>query len=451
MGPRWPQKQRADLKSGESLVVLGASGGVGLAAVELGARLGARVIACASSDEKLKFVRGFGAAETINYATSDSRAELKRLTSGRGADIVYDPVGGPLTEQSLRSLAWMGRLLVIGFASGEIPKPPLNLALLKGCDIRGVFWGEFLNREPEAHRANMAELLADAKKRRHLGPCPRRLSVGILRRSARRDRPARGAGQGHLEDRPRGLTAKGGRAGGDPAMQGLATKRARAISRSKIGRVASEALETGHARTAYGERNDPPTVGGGSRIRCATISCVLMCKAATTASTAALRTNSSTATPIIASPRATSFSAAPSSMANCAAARRIEADRSERSETAVPRRARPRRSRVQHRARLSAARSRRAALRAPDARRRRPPHRRDRFYLRRRQQGDAALGAQILGRDAFLGAHQVTGRLTARHASAFSQWREAASDASDYAIAMLDAQRRALGERATKR
>ncbi|HLH51212.1 MAG TPA: NADPH:quinone oxidoreductase family protein [Roseiarcus sp.] len=155
-------KQRADLKPGESLVVLGASGGVGLAAVELGARLGARVIACASSDEKLKFVRSFGAAETINYATSDLRAELKRLTEGRGVDIVYDPVGGALTEQALRSLAWKGRLLVIGFASGDIPKPPLNLVLLKGCDIRGVFWGEFLNREPEAHRRNMAELLADA-------------------------------------------------------------------------------------------------------------------------------------------------------------------------------------------------------------------------------------------------------------------------------------------------
>ncbi|HLJ72301.1 MAG TPA: NADPH:quinone oxidoreductase family protein [Roseiarcus sp.] len=155
-------KQRADLKRGETLVVLGASGGVGLAAVELGARLGARVIACASSDEKLKFVRSFGAAETINYATGDLRAELKRLTGGRGVDIVYDPVGGALTEQALRSLAWKGRLLVIGFASGEIPKPPLNLALLKGCDIRGVFWGEFLNREPEAHRRNMAELLADA-------------------------------------------------------------------------------------------------------------------------------------------------------------------------------------------------------------------------------------------------------------------------------------------------
>ncbi len=155
-------KQRADLKPGETLVVLGASGGVGLAAVELGARLGARVIACASSDEKLKFVRSFGAAETINYASSDLRAELKRLTDGRGVDVVYDPVGGGLTESALRSLAWKGRLLVIGFASGEFPKPPLNLVLLKGCDIRGVFWGEFLNREPETHRRNMAELLADA-------------------------------------------------------------------------------------------------------------------------------------------------------------------------------------------------------------------------------------------------------------------------------------------------
>jgi NADPH:quinone reductase len=155
-------KQRAELKPGETLVVLGASGGVGLAAVELGARFGARVIACASSDEKLDFVRAFGAAETINYAKSDLRAELKRLTGGRGVDVVYDPVGGALTEQALRSLAWKGRLLVIGFASGDIPKPPLNLPLLKGCDIRGVFWGEFIKREPEAQKENMAELLRDA-------------------------------------------------------------------------------------------------------------------------------------------------------------------------------------------------------------------------------------------------------------------------------------------------
>ncbi len=155
-------KQRADLKNGETLVVLGASGGVGLAAVEIGALMGAKVIACASSDEKLAFVRKFGAAETINYATSDLRTELKRLTGSRGVDVVYDPVGGALAEPALRSLGWKGRFLVIGFASGEIPKPPLNLVLLKGCDIRGVFWGDFLTREPQVHLANMAALLGYA-------------------------------------------------------------------------------------------------------------------------------------------------------------------------------------------------------------------------------------------------------------------------------------------------
>jgi NADPH2:quinone reductase len=155
-------RQRADLKAGETLVVLGASGGVGLAAVEIGALMGARVIACASSDEKLAFVRKFGAHETINYATQDLRAELKRLTGSRGVDVVYDPVGGALTEPALRSLGWLGRLLVIGFASGDIPRPPLNLVLLKGCDIRGVFWGDFVAREPAAHRANMAALLGYA-------------------------------------------------------------------------------------------------------------------------------------------------------------------------------------------------------------------------------------------------------------------------------------------------
>jgi len=132
---------------------------VSLFALQFAKAAGLRTILTSSSDEKLERARRLGAAETINYATSDFRAELKRLTDGRGADIVYDPVGGPLTELALRSLAWKGRLLVIGFASGEIPKPPLNLTLLKGCDIRGVFWGEFIRREPEAHRQNMVELL----------------------------------------------------------------------------------------------------------------------------------------------------------------------------------------------------------------------------------------------------------------------------------------------------
>ena len=157
-------RQRGDLKAGETLVVLGASGGVGLAAVELGAQMGARVIACASSEEKLAFARAMGAHETVDYATADLRGELKRLTGPRGVDVVYDPVGGALTEVALRCLGWRGRLLVIGFASGEIPKPPLNLALLKGCDIRGVFWGDFVKREPQASRANMEAIVALAAR-----------------------------------------------------------------------------------------------------------------------------------------------------------------------------------------------------------------------------------------------------------------------------------------------
>ena len=155
-------KQRAEMKPGETLLVLGASGGVGLAAVEIGKAMGARVIAGASSDEKLAFARSYGADETINTATDDLRARLKDLAP-KGVDVVYDPVGGALTEAALRSLAWKGRLLVIGFASGEIPRPPLNLTLLKGCDIRGVYWGEFTAREPEAHRENMAQLMEWAK------------------------------------------------------------------------------------------------------------------------------------------------------------------------------------------------------------------------------------------------------------------------------------------------
>ena len=152
-------KQRAEMKPGETLVVLGASGGVGLAAVEIGAAMGARVIACASSDEKLAFARRFGAAETINYGSEDLRGRLKALTGETGVDVVYDPVGGALAEPALRSLGWKGRFLVIGFASGEIPKVALNFVLLKGCDIRGVFWGEFTTREPENHRDNMTQLL----------------------------------------------------------------------------------------------------------------------------------------------------------------------------------------------------------------------------------------------------------------------------------------------------
>jgi NADPH2:quinone reductase len=152
-------KDRAHLQPGESLVVLGAAGGVGLAAVELGALMGANVIAAASSDDKLELCREYGASGTINYATEDLKVRMRELTDGAGADVVYDPVGGPYTELALRSTAWEGRFLVVGFASGDIPAIPLNLALLKGCDIVGVFWGAFVGRQPEQHRRNVEELV----------------------------------------------------------------------------------------------------------------------------------------------------------------------------------------------------------------------------------------------------------------------------------------------------
>jgi len=152
-------KNRAALKPGETLAILGASGGVGLAAIELGKQMGARVIACASSDEKLAFARRHGADEGVNYASENLRDALKRLGGEHGIDVVYDPVGGAYAEPALRSLAWEGRFLVVGFAAGEIPKLPLNLVLLKGCDVRGVFWGSWTEREPQAHAANMADIL----------------------------------------------------------------------------------------------------------------------------------------------------------------------------------------------------------------------------------------------------------------------------------------------------
>ncbi len=152
-------KDRGSLKAGETLAVLGASGGVGLAAVELGKLIGARVIACVSSDDKLAFARAHGADDGVNYANEDLRAALRRLGGEHGIDVVYDPVGGAYAEPALRSLAWYGRFLVVGFAAGEIPKVPLNLVLLKSCDIRGVFWGSWTEREPEQHRGNMADLV----------------------------------------------------------------------------------------------------------------------------------------------------------------------------------------------------------------------------------------------------------------------------------------------------
>jgi len=152
-------KDRAHLREGETLLVLGAAGGVGLAAVELGKIMGARVIAAASTPEKLAVCREHGADELIDYAREDLKDRVKQLTSGNGVDVVYDPIGGAYAETALRGTAWDGRYLVVGFAAGDIPKIPLNLVLLKGCQIVGVFWGAFTVREPERHRANIAELM----------------------------------------------------------------------------------------------------------------------------------------------------------------------------------------------------------------------------------------------------------------------------------------------------
>lgn len=165
-------KQRAQLKPGETLLVLGAAGGVGLAAVELGKLMGARVIAAASTDEKLALARQYGAEEAINYSTEDLKERVKELTGGQGVDVIYDPVGDRLAEPAFRSIAWNGRYLVVGFAGGEIPKLPLNLPLIKGASLVGVFWGAFTAREPEVHRANMAELvgwLETGKLKPHIG------------------------------------------------------------------------------------------------------------------------------------------------------------------------------------------------------------------------------------------------------------------------------------------
>lgn len=150
---------RGQLKAGETVLVLGAAGGVGTAAIQIAKATGARVIAAASSDEKCRLCHQIGADETINYSRDNLRESLKTLTEGRGPDVVYDPVGGELAEPAFRSMAWRGRYLVIGFAGGPIPALPLNLPLLKGASIVGVFWGDFAKREPQANAAMMQELV----------------------------------------------------------------------------------------------------------------------------------------------------------------------------------------------------------------------------------------------------------------------------------------------------
>ena len=149
---------RAGLKAGETVLILGAAGGVGTAAVQIAKAAGARVIAAASTDEKCALCKSLGADEIINYTTQNMREVLKTLTGGKGPDVIYDPVGGDFAEPAFRSIAWRGRYLVVGFAAGPIPALPFNLALLKGASIVGVFWGDFARREPQANAAMMAEL-----------------------------------------------------------------------------------------------------------------------------------------------------------------------------------------------------------------------------------------------------------------------------------------------------
>ena len=151
-------KHRAAMQPGETLAVLGASGGVGLAAVELGRLMGARVIGCASTDDKVAFAREHGAHEGINYDKEDLRTALKRLGGTHGIDVVFDPVGGPYSEPAVRSLAWEGRHLVVGFAAGDIPKLPLNLVLLKGCNILGVFWGAWVRNAVQDYHTSLDQL-----------------------------------------------------------------------------------------------------------------------------------------------------------------------------------------------------------------------------------------------------------------------------------------------------
>ena len=162
---------RGRLQSGQTVAVLGASGGAGLAAVEIAKLMGARVIAAASSAEKLDVCKDHGADDLLNYSDTDGKEGLRALTDGRGVDVIYDCVGGPYAEPALRAIAWMGRYLVIGFAAGDIPKFPINLMLLKSCDVVGVFWGQQVARDPDQHRDNMEQVLdwvAEGKLKPHV-------------------------------------------------------------------------------------------------------------------------------------------------------------------------------------------------------------------------------------------------------------------------------------------
>jgi NADPH:quinone reductase-like Zn-dependent oxidoreductase len=190
------QGLRPPARPGETLVVLGAAGGVGISAIEIGKAMGARVIAAASSDDKLALCRKVGADETVNYSSESLKDRITELTGGKGADVVYDPVGGPYTEPAVRALAWRGRLLIIGFAAGEIPKIPLNLALLKERSLVGVYWGDSTKHDPAGHLANLQQLNDWFSRRQDQARRQRTLSADRGEGCHRRDRQPAGQGQG---------------------------------------------------------------------------------------------------------------------------------------------------------------------------------------------------------------------------------------------------------------
>ncbi len=259
---------RGELKAGQTMLVLGAAGGVGLAAIEIGKAIGARVIAAASTDEKLAVCKEHGADAFINYSTEDLRERVKALTDGKGPDVIYDPVGGIYAEPAFRSIGWRGRYLVVGFANGEIPRLPLNLALLKGASLVGVFWGDFVRREPKANQANMAQMLGwmkEGKIRPHISArYPLEQAPQALK-----DMEARKV-TGKIVIVPEGAESGGGQPGSPEKMRG-ARRAATPCARPKHPAPSCPPPVTAHTPAPGGGQcacphpGPSPASGGGSK------------------------------------------------------------------------------------------------------------------------------------------------------------------------------------------
>ena len=236
-------KDRGRLKPGETIAVLGAAGGAGLAAVEIASLMGGRVIAVASSQDKLAIAKAHGAAEGIDYQTEDLKIRLKELTGGTGVDVLYDCVGGPHAEPALRAMAWEGRYLVVGFAAGEIPRFPLNVVMLKGCSVVGVLLSGFVARHLDRHRANMAELLEWCREGQDRAAYPRRLSAGG---DGRRAPPDRGTESDRQGDRQPATLEKPGN-----SIRPSCTANLRLALISHVGMKSEEIDDLYHPRSGY--------------------------------------------------------------------------------------------------------------------------------------------------------------------------------------------------------